>query len=145
MKVDSDNSIYSLFVPKAKKSPSVADEKFDVNVQPPKAPQVKSDEELVGDFYSRMADQLVDAADVNGDGKVTKDEYMAAEKRLAEANHKPFDQKSAENYWSKLDTTGKGSASEDDILGGLKNILNVNVGHLDPGYAEAFRTRALEK
>ena len=142
MKVGSDNSVYSLFVPKTRKAPSVADEKIDVKpTEPPKAPPVRTDEQLVADFYARMAKQLFEGSDANDDGEVTKDEYMTAQEHLAGLNGRQWDVKSSENHWAKLDPTGRGSATEDEILQGLKNTINVKVGHLDPDYAAALRTR----
>lgn len=139
MRVGSENSIYSLFVPKPRKSPSIGDD-FKT-AEPPKAPSIRSDGELVADFYARMARQQVEGSDADHDGQVTKDEYMVAQQRLAEANDKQFDKDAAEARWSKLDATGKGWANEDDILQGLKTMLTVKVGHLDAGYAAALRNR----
>jgi hypothetical protein len=142
MRVGSDNSIYSLFVPKAGKGPSVADEEIDMTpTQPPKAPPVQSDDELVAEFHSRMAKQALDWADTDKDGKVTESEFMDGESRLAEVNGRPSDAAYSENKWAKLDTTGKGWVNEDELGEGLEKIFPVSVGHFDAAWAAGMRTR----
>lgn len=135
MKVGSDNSVYSLFVPKARKSPSVKDEAMEVPPQqPPKAPPLRTDDELVAEFHSRMARQAMEWADTNKDGTVTKSEYLDGQTRLAALNDRPYDASYNEDRWAKLDTTGKGYVNEDELREGLTKIFPVSVGHLDPNY-----------
>ncbi|MGO4355165.1 EF-hand domain-containing protein [Rhizobium sp. RAF36] len=141
MKVGQDNSIYSLFTPKAhNKSPSVADEKLDVSrAAPQKAPAVRSDQELAADFHARMAKQSLDWADADNDGKVTKQEFLDGQARLAEQDNRPNDAKANERKWSAIDAEGKGWVDEGGLRGGLEKIFPVSVGHLDPDYAERLR------
>jgi len=142
MRVGSESLIFSLFMPKGHKAPSIADEKIDFKpVNPPKAPAVKSDEELLADLYDRTAQQLIDDADVNDDGMVSKDEYMAAQKRLADMDKRIFDPVSTEERWEKFDPTGKGTLDKSEVIEGLKKVLPLGIGHLDQAQADAIRFR----
>lgn len=141
MKVGTDNSIYSLFTPTPRaRGPSIADEKINFSATPPpEAPPIRSDQELVSDFYARMTKQQLEWADTDQDGKVTKSEYMDGQTRLAELNGKPNDPQSSEDEWAKLDSEGKGWLNETELRSGLEKLLPVKVGHLDPKQAERLR------
>lgn len=141
MKVGQDYSIYSLVTPKAhNKAPSLADEKLDVpRAAPQKAPPVRSDQELIADFHARMARQSLDWADVDKDGKVTKQEFLDGQARLAELDNQPNDTQANERKWSVIDAEGNGWVNERGLRNGLEKIVPVNVGHLDPAYAERLR------
>ncbi len=138
--VGTDISAYITLSLKTKKAPSIADEKIQTMTNTgPKAPAVRTDQELVADFHSRMAKQALDWADTNKDGAVTKAEYMAGQARLSALNGKPNDQAANERRWTMLDPTGKGSLSETEIRGSLEKIFPVTVGHLTADYAERLR------
>src|ERR1044072_3314459 len=83
----------------------------------------KSDDQLLADLYDRTAQQTLDDADIDGDGMMSKDEYMAAQKRLANADNRIFDIDAAEDRWSTFDPTGKGAIDKDEIIEGLKILL----------------------
>ncbi|PKA42297.1 hypothetical protein CWR43_17235 [Rhizobium sullae] len=142
MRIGSDNSIYSLFAPKSRKGPSVADEKIDMTpTQPPRAPPVRTDEQLVAEFYARLTKQQLDWADADNDDRVTKNEYMDGQVRLAQLNGRPLDATSFESHWTTIDPTGKGWVDEAELREGLEKMLPVRVGHLDANYAERLRTK----
>ncbi|MFC5757940.1 EF-hand domain-containing protein [Rhizobium sp. GCM10022189] len=140
MKVSPDSSIYSVFSTTSRRPPSIADEKI-VRPQPEqtKAPPSERDSQLVADFHARMARQALDWADSDHDGKVTKDEYMRGQARLAELNNRPDDQAANEARWSAIDTSGKGWVDEAGFGDGLAKIFPVSVGHFDQGFAERLR------
>ncbi|KWV51080.1 MULTISPECIES: hypothetical protein [Rhizobium] len=140
VRVNSDSSVYSLMMPTSRKAPSVSDEKLQV-VSAPKAPAVRSDDQLIDDFYARLTKQQLDWADSNKDSTVTKSEYMDSQARLAKIDNRVFDPATAEQYWNKLDPTGKGWLDESELREGYENLLPVSVGHLDANYAERLRTR----
>jgi hypothetical protein len=75
---------------------------------------------------------------------MSKDEYMAAQKRLANADNRIFDIDAAEDRWSTFDPTGKGAIDKDEIIEGLKILLPLKVGHLDADMVERIRAQALE-
>ena len=99
MRVNSDSSVYSLMMPTSRKAPSVSDEKLQV-VSAPKAPAVRSDDQLIDDFYARLTKQQLDWADSNKDSTVTKSEYMDSQARLAKIDNRVFDPATAEQYWA---------------------------------------------
>jgi len=141
MKVVSDNSIYSILQRASRRPPSIADEAMVLpGPAQAKAPSSASDSQLIADFNARMAKQSLDWADSDKDGRVTKDEYMSGQARLAELNDRPNDTAGNEQRWAKLDTSGKGWVSEDEVAEGLAKILPVGVGHLDRGIAAPLRT-----
>lgn len=107
-------------------------------------PPEKSDQQLLAELYDRTAQQALDDADIDGDGLMSKDEYMAAQKRLADADNRIFDIDAAEDRWSTFDPTGKGAIDKNEIIEGLKTLLPFKVGHLDAGMAERIRERAME-
>lgn len=143
MRVGSDNSIYSLLASSPRKGPSIADAKMGgaVQVNAPKIPAVRSDQELIADFHARMSKQALDWADNDKDGKVTKSEFMDGQSRLAEMNGTPHDTAYSESKWAKLDATGRGWVTAEELGDGLQKIFPVNVGHLGAGYAERLRNR----
>ncbi|QRM45784.1 EF-hand domain-containing protein [Rhizobium sp. BG4] len=140
MKVGPDNSIYSVFSTANRRPPSIYDEKMVLPASSEtKAPPAASDSQLVADFHSRMARQSLDWADADKDGRVTKDEYMSGQARLAELNDRPNDTAGNEKRWSEIDTGGKGWVNETELNDGLAKMLPVSVGHLDQGFAERLR------
>jgi hypothetical protein len=140
MKVGSDNSIYSVFSTASRRPPSIADEKIVLPASSEtKAPPTASDSQLVADFHARMARQSLDWADADRDGRVTKDEYMSGQARLAELNDHTNDTTGNEKRWAVIDATGKGWVNETELNDGLSKIFPVSVGHLDPGSAERLR------
>ncbi|WP_438754896.1 EF-hand domain-containing protein [Pararhizobium sp. O133] len=142
MKIGSDSSLYALIAQTRRNAPSVTDEKMAMGNTPvPKAPTVRSDQELIAEFHARMSKQALDWADTDQDGKVTKAEFMDGQARLAELNGQPHDTAYSESKWAKLDVGGKGWVSGDELDEGLGKIFPVKVGHLDSGYAERLRTR----
>ena len=141
MKVGSDNSIYSVFSTASRRPPSIADEAMVVSEPAQaKAPSGASDRQLIADFNARMAKQSLDWADSDKDGRLTKDEYMSGQARLAELNDRPNDTAGNEERWSKIDTAGKGWVDEAELGQGLAKVLPVGVGHLDQGFAERLRS-----
>ncbi|WP_105423556.1 EF-hand domain-containing protein [Neorhizobium sp. T25_27] len=142
MKIGADNSLYTLIAQTRRNTSSVADEKVGVR-QPSasQAPAVRSDQDLISEFHTRMSKQALDWADTDKDGKVTKAEFMDGQARLAELNGEPHDTAYSESKWAKLDARGKGWISEEELHNGLEKIFPVQVGHLDSGYAERLRTR----
>ncbi|WP_428414813.1 EF-hand domain-containing protein [Pararhizobium sp.] len=142
MKVGSDNSIYSLLAHSSRKAPSLADAKMSSGqTQPLKTPAVRSNDDLVADFHARMAQQALDWADTDKNGKVTKSEFMDGQARLAELNGKPHDTAYSEAKWAKLDKSSNGWVSAKELDDGLKKLFPVQVGRLDSGYAERLRNR----
>lgn len=141
MKVGTDNSIYSLFASLARtKAPSIAEENKDfVEVPPARTPALRSDQELVGDFYARMSKQKLDWADTDQDGKVSRAEYMDGQARLADLNNMPNDPAATERDWAAFDTDGKGWVNEEEIRSGLEKMFPVGVGHLSPAQADRLR------
>ncbi len=140
MKIGSDTSIYSVFSTSGRTPSSTNDEKMILpESAAEKARATTSDSQLVTDFHSRMARQSLDWADADKDGKVTKDEYMSGQARLAELNERPDDKVGNENRWAAMDTTGKGWVDESELGNGLKKIFAVGVGHLDEDFAERLR------
>jgi hypothetical protein len=144
--VGSDNSTRNLFSYMPRVSVSVFGEgKYEkttgelVNTVP-----AKTDDQLLAELYDRTAQQTLDDADIDGDGLMSKDEYMAAQKRLADADNRIFDIDAAEERWSTFDPTGKGAIDKDEIIEGLKILLPLKVGHLDADMAERIRAQALE-
>lgn len=140
MRVNSDSSIYSLMMPTSRKAPSVSDEKLQV-VSAPKAPAVRSDDQLIDDFYARLSKQQLDWADGNKDGKVTKSEYLDSQQRLANDDDRSFDAARAEDQWNTLDPSGKGWLDQTALRAGLESLLPVSVGHLDGNFGQRLRTR----
>jgi len=136
MKVGSDNSIYSILSTASRRRPSIADEAMVL----PGPASGASDSQLIADFSARMAKQSLDWADSDKDGRVTKDEYMSGQARLAELNERPNDTAGNEQRWAKLDTNAKGWVGKDELVEGLAKILHVGVGHLDRGIAAPLRT-----
>ena len=140
MKVGSYNSIYSVFSSTNLRPPSIADEKMALlpSVEP-KAKPTTSDDQLVAGFHARMARQSLDWADSDKNGKVTRDEYLNGQARLAELNDRPNDTAANEKRWATIDTTGKGWVDETELGEGLAKMLPVSVGHLDRDLAERLR------
>ncbi|GFK94634.1 hypothetical protein NNJEOMEG_02481 [Fundidesulfovibrio magnetotacticus] len=60
---------------------------------------------LAQDDAPVKGDKAFKTLDANGDGKVTKDEFMAAAQKRAAAR------------WEKLDPTGKGFVTKEDLEG----------------------------
>lgn len=140
MKVGSLTSIYRTIPPASNKLPIAADERMALpSSARTKAPPATSDSQLVADFHARMARQSLDWADSDKDGRVTKDEYMAGQARLAELNNNPNDVAGNEERWAAIDTAGKGWVNETELGEGLAKMFPVSVGHLDAGYAERLR------
>ncbi|MDW9594944.1 EF-hand domain-containing protein [Sinorhizobium meliloti] len=142
MKIGSDNSLYTLIAQTRRNALSSVSEKMDTRqAQAPTMPTVRSDQELIAEFHSRMSKQALDWADTDKDGKGTKAEFMDGQARVAEMNGEPHDTAYSESKWAKLDTNGKGWVSESELHDGLEKIFPVSVGHLDSGYAERLRSR----
>jgi hypothetical protein len=141
MKIGSESSIFGLFMPKTRKAPSMADEKIDFKAVPSPKTQAKSDEQILADHYDRAAQQLLDYADADNDGFLSKDEYMGAQKRMADTDKRPFDLHTIEGFWTKLDPNGKGAIDKAEVVEGLRASLPLNIGHLDPSTADAIRNR----
>ncbi|MCD2183703.1 EF-hand domain-containing protein [Rhizobium sp. GN54] len=140
MKIES--SILSLMTPRTRKAPSTAEEGLGVLSSPPaRTPSVRSDAQRIDDFYARMSKQQLDWSDANKDGKVTKDEYMDGQKRLAEMNDQEFDSARSNAHWAKLDPDGKGALDANELQDGLEKLLPVGVGRLDANFAERLRRR----
>lgn len=146
MIVGSDNSTRSIFSAMPRVSVSVFGEgKYEksagdsVNAAP-----TKTDDQLLAELYDRTAQQMLDHADINGDGRVSKDEYMASQKRLADADNRVFDPDETEERWAKFDPDGKGAVGKDEIIEGLKVVLPLNVGHFGADVADRIRGQALE-
>lgn len=145
MIVGSDNSVRSVFNTMPRVPVSVFDEsRIDAKTEAPKAPPAKTDDQLLADLYDRTAQHTLDDADIDGDGLMSKDEYMAAQKRLADADDRIFDVDAAEERWSTFDPNGKGAIDKDEIIEGLKILLPLKVGHFDADMAERIRARAME-
>ena len=140
MRVGSDMSLYAVARSKIQKLP-LSDQNSLAAMPPAEAPEIRSDVQLVSDFYARLTRQQLDWADKNQDQKLTKDEYMAGQARLAASDHRVFDPGRAEDHWSKLDRDGKGWIDESDLANGYQALLPVSVGHLDADYAERLRIR----
>ena len=144
MRIGSENSVYSLFRPSTRAA-TVADEKIDLTPsEAAPASQGKSDGELLADLYDRTAQQMLDFSDIDGDGQMSKDEYFAAQKRLADADKRMFDPDAAEQRWSTLDPEGKGAIGKDEIIEGLKILLPLKVGHLDADAVKRITAQAQE-
>jgi len=60
---------------------------------------------LAQDAAEPKGDKGFKTLDANGDGKVTKDEFLAAAQKRAQAR------------WEKLDPTGKGYVTKEDLAG----------------------------
>ena len=146
MIVGSDNSVRSVFNAMPRVAVSVfGEEKYEkTSGEAANALPAKSDDQLLADLYDRTAQQTLDDADIDGDGMMSKDEYMAAQKRLANADNRIFDIDAAEDRWSTFDPTGKGAIDKDEIIEGLKILLPLKVGHLDADMVERIRAQALE-
>lgn len=142
MKIDFHSSVYSVLARQTGNSPSVSDEKFELpSSTPTKIPALKTDAQLVDDFYRRLV-QSNFAADTNEDGRVSKEEYAQSNKELAAANGRPYDAAVVDRHWNVLDPTHKGSVDQDEMRAGLERLLPVSVGHLSE--AEAARLRNLK-
>ncbi len=142
MRVGSESSIFSLFMPKRTKGPSISDGGIAFKTaESPKTPPIKSDDQLLADLYDNTAQQLIDDADIDGDGMLSRDEYLGAQKRLANANDRIFDQQAAEERWAKFDPNGKGTIDKSEVIEGLKTILPLKVGHLDAATVNAIQNR----
>lgn len=135
MRVGSDNSVYSLFMPMARKAPSVNDENIDV------APKRKvdeaslpSNEERIAQFYDGLASSQMQWADIDKDGKVTRDEYLAGQARLADRNGHAYDAIGAEDRWSIIDPNNKGYVDEAEMREGMTKMFHVKIGQLPAGY-----------
>jgi hypothetical protein len=140
MKVLSDNSIYSVFSTANRRPPSIDNEKMVLpSPEQPTAAPAASDSQLVADFQARMARQSLDWADSDKNGKVTEEEYMSGQARLADLNHRPDDKTANEKEWAAIDVTGKGWVDQTELGNGLAKMLPVSVGHFDQGYAERLR------
>ncbi len=135
MRVGSDNSVYSLFVPKPRKAPSVNDE--NIEVAPKRTvdeSSLPSEEERIAQFYDGLASSQMQWADIDKDGKVTKDEYLAGQARFADQNGHAFDAIGAENRWSVIDPNNKGYVDQAEMREGMTKLFHVKIGHLPPGY-----------
>ncbi|MEH6691114.1 MAG: EF-hand domain-containing protein [Pseudorhizobium pelagicum] len=141
MKVTSDHAVISLIASMSRKDAISDFEPPTENLKrqsrlPLNSPQ---GEDLVDVFHARLAKQQLDWADTNKDGAITEMEYLDGQARLAALNGQPYDPTVSEGIWAKLDTEGKGWISSDELSEGLKKLLPVRAGHLDPGYADRLR------
>ncbi|MBB3595654.1 hypothetical protein FHX08_006071 [Rhizobium sp. BK529] len=135
MRIGSDNSVYDLFVPKARKAPSVNDENIDFS--PRKTTEeasLPSEEERIAQFYDGLASSQMRWADINKDGKVTRDEYLAGQARLADQKGYAYDAIGSEDRWSIIDPSNKGYVDEAEMREGMTKLFKVKIGHLPPGY-----------
>ena len=141
MKVGRNNSIYSVFSTASRRPPSIADEKMALpgSSETTAAPPAVNDSQLIADFHARMARQSLDWADSDKDGRVTKDEYMSGQARLAQLDNRPDDKVANEKRWAKIDTSGKGWVDETELSDALAKMFPVSVGHFDQGFAERLR------
>lgn len=135
MRVGADNSVYSLFVPRAHKAPSVNDESIEA------APRRKVDEaslptneERIAQFYDGLASSQMQWADIDKDGSVTRDEYLAGQARLADQNGHAYDPIGSEDRWSIIDPTNKGYVDQAEMREGMTKIFKVKIGQLPAGY-----------
>ncbi|KQV73270.1 hypothetical protein [Rhizobium sp. Root1220] len=143
MKVGLDSSVYSVFARQAVNAPSVSDDKFELpsSSSPAKVPALKTDAQLLDDFYNRLV-QSNFRADADKDGLVSKDEYVQSKKELAAADDRPYDATVVERHWNVLDPTGKGSVDQGEMRSGVERLLPVSVGHLSD--ADAARLRNMK-
>lgn len=86
-----------------------------------------------------MAKQSLEWADTNKDGRVTKEEYMSGQARLAELDNRQNNVARNEERWATIDAADKGWVNETELKDGLSKIAPVRVGHLEPGFAERLR------
>lgn len=129
MRVGPENSVYSIFVPRARATFSVADEKIEVRAD--EQPR-KSEAQLLAEHYERAVQQILDSDDTDEDGLLSKDEWMAGQIELANADHRFFDRAAEEERWAKFDPEGKGAIGRDEIIAGLKAVLPMTAHYITP-------------
>lgn len=142
--IGSENSVRSVFDTRNTMPRGNPGSVADVKIEAPEPPPRKSEEQMLAEHYDRAAQGWLDRDDINKDGLLSKDEFLAGKKIQAEADKTFFDLDAEEQRWAELDPEGKGAIGKDEIIAGLKAFMPLAVHHLDPDVAKRMIAMAEE-
>lgn len=130
MRVGSASEIHQLFMPKNKSKDAPDTPEDQAGSTPRASGGTLANDEIAAAFLAKLAKNNFNRDDTNGDGIVSRQEYIDNKMEGRPDGYRPQIE-DVQKTWNDLDKEGKGQLNEDEYTRGFSSIFHVARGTFD--------------
>ena len=130
MRVGSASEIHQLFMPRAKSKDARETPEEQVSSTPQASGVAPVNDDVAAAFLAKLAESNFNRDDTNGDGIVSRQEYIDNKMERRPNGYQPQIE-DVQKTWSELDKDGKGQLNEQEYTQAFASIFRVARGTMD--------------